>query len=101
MQHYAHCPRIARFSRSRLGLWQPAPSERLSSFLLLFPPFSEVTARVHARRALALYAVYAATSATRRGRTPDATASLDQFAGEAYAVHPGLAAAVAAARAGS
>ena len=96
MTHYAFCPRVACFCRARLGLAQPAPSRRLSSFLLLSPPFRDATASVHARRALALYCVYSAANAARHGQTPNAHASLDQFAREACAVHPGLAASVSA-----
>ena len=96
MKHYAFCPRVACFCRARLGLVQLAPSKRLSSFLLLSPPFRDATASVHARRALALYCVYSAANAARHSLTPNAHASLDQFAREACAVHPGLAASVAA-----
>jgi len=97
LRHYAFCPRVADFSRTRLGLSPPPPPpDRLSSFLLLTPPFSEDTASELARRALASYAVYAAGNAARHGQTANAQEALAQFAREACASHAGLANIVAA-----
>ncbi|CAK0794469.1 unnamed protein product [Prorocentrum cordatum] len=91
LRHYAFCPRVADFSRRRLGLLPPPPPDRLSSFIILTPPFRDDTASELARRALAAYAVYAAGNAARHGQTADAQETLVQYAREACASHAGLA----------
>ena len=95
LEHYSCCGRVAAFGRRRLGLAQPPPAERLSSFLLLSPAFSEHTSHELARRALASYSVYAAANAARHGLTTDANEAMAQFAREACAAHAGLATVVA------
>ncbi|CAK0837046.1 unnamed protein product, partial [Prorocentrum cordatum] len=96
VEHYIHCSRVAEFGRRQLALTAPPPGERLSHFLLLSPRFSEDTASAIARRALAVYCLYAASTAARHGATSNAWEAMWQYAREACAAHPRLASLVAA-----
>ncbi|CAK0825379.1 unnamed protein product, partial [Prorocentrum cordatum] len=79
VEHYIHCSRVAEFGRRQLALTAPPPGERLSHFLLLSPRFSEDTASAIARRALAVYCVYAASTAARHGATSNAWEAMWQY----------------------
>eukprot|EP00959_Pyramimonas_sp_CCMP1952_P410103 8595232-Pyramimonas_sp.AAC.1 len=97
LQHFAQCPCLAELGYRHLRLPRPSPAARLSCFIALGPTFSEDTAPLLARRALAAHCACAASCAARHSSTADAAGAWWQYGREACAAHPALAARVAAA----
>ena len=96
MHHYMHCPWSLNSGTLAWG-WLSCPPLRGTRNVVLFAPgFPDASASIIARRALAVCCVYSAANAARHGTTAVALEALWQYAMEACAVHPGLAAIVAA-----